>query len=75
MIIKTKTAIVDTNTYDSFCIEYSRYNNEYRLLAVNKNNFETIFAYSDANIEVVEKLLDTIYSKFNRIDSCMDLGV
>ena len=74
MIIKTKTAIVDTNTYDSFFIE-SYCNKEYYLLAVNECTSETITLYSDKNKENVEKLLETIYSKFVRIDSCMDLGV
>lgn len=42
MIIKTTTAIVDTNTYDSFFIEYRKSKRDYRLLAVNKYTTDTI---------------------------------
>lgn len=75
MIIKTNKAIIDTCTYDSFYIDYRNYSLEYRLLAVNKNTFDNILLYSDENKENVEKLLETIYDKFNRVDSCTDLKV
>lgn len=72
MIIKTKTAIVDTNTYDSFFIEHLK---DYRLLAVNKNTADIIPLYSADDKSFVEDLLDDIYNRFNRVDSCMDLKV
>lgn len=45
MIIRTQTAIVDTNTYDSFFIEYRESRRDYRLLAVNKHTTDTIPLY------------------------------
>lgn len=75
MIIKTKTAIVDTNTYDSFFIEYREGRRDYRLLAVNKYTTDTISLYSANDKSFVEDLLDDIYNRFNRVDSCMDLKV
>lgn len=46
MIIKTETAIVDTNTYDSFSIEYCESRGNYRLLAINKYTADTIPLYT-----------------------------
>lgn len=75
MIIKTTTTIVDTNTYDSFFIEYRESKRDYRLLAVNKYTTDTILLYSANDKSFVEDLLDDIYNRFNRVDSCMDLKV
>lgn len=75
MIIKTKTVIVDTNTYDSFFIEYRESRRDYRLLAVSKYTTDTIPLYTANDKSFVEDLLDDIYNRFNRVDSCMDLKV
>ena len=74
MIIKTRTAIVDTNTYDSFFIEYRE--GRYRLLAVSKHTTDTIPVYTANDKRFVEDVLDDIYRRFNSgADSCIDLGV
>lgn len=75
MIIKTETAIIDTNTYDSFSIEYSESRGDYRLLAVNKYTTDTIPLYTAKNKSFVEDVLEDIYNRFNRTDSRIDLGV
>lgn len=75
MIIKTKTAIIDTNTYDSFFIEYCESRREYRLLAVNKYTTDTIPLYIADDKSFVEDVLDDICNRFNRANSCIDLGV
>lgn len=74
MIIKTERAIVDTDTYDSFYIE-ADCNKEYHLLAVNKCTSETITLYSNENKENVEKVLETLYGKFDRNHNCVDLVI
>ena len=75
MIIKTKTAIVDTNTYDSFFIEYRESRGDYRLLAVSKYTTDTIPLYIAKDKSFVEDVLNNIYNRFYRADSCIDLGV
>lgn len=76
MIIKTETAIVDTNAYDSFFIEYRESKRDYRLLAVNKYTTNTIPLYTANDKRFVEAVLDDIYRRFNSgADSCIDLGV
>lgn len=76
MIIKTETAIVDTNTYDSFFIEYRESKRDYRLLAVNKHTTDTIPLYTANDKRFVEDVLDDIYRRFNSgADSCIDLEV
>lgn len=72
MIIKTKTAIVDTNTYDSFFIEHLK---DYRLLAVHKNTADIIPLYSADDKEFLEDLLEDIYKYLNSGISRYDLGV
>lgn len=74
MIIKTETAIVDTNTYDSFFIEYRE--SKYRLLAVSKYTTDTVPLYTANDKTFVENVLDDIYRRFNRGSNiCIDLGV
>lgn len=76
MIIKTETAIVDTNTYDSFFIEYCESRGNYRLLAINKYTADTIPLCTAKNKIFVKDVLDDIYRKFNSgADSCIDLEV
>lgn len=75
MIIKTKTAIVDTNIYNGFFIEYRESRRDYRLLAVSKYTTDTIPLYRAYDKSLVEDVLDDIYSRFNRADNCIDLGV
>lgn len=75
MIIKTETAIVDTNTYDSFFIEYCESRGNYRLLAVNKYTTDTIPLYTAKDKNFVEDVLEDIYNRFYRADSRIDLGV
>ena len=75
MIIKTETTIVDTNTYDSFYIEYWESRGDYRLLAVNKYTVNTIPLYTAKDKRCVKDVLDDIYRKFSSVDSCIDLGV
>lgn len=75
MIIKTETAIVDTNTYDSFFIEYRESKRDYRLLAVNKYTTNTISLYTAKDKIFVEDVLEDIYNRFYRTDSRIDLGV
>lgn len=75
MIIKTETAIVDTNTYDSFSIEYCESRGNYRLLAINKYTADTIPLYTAKDKTFVEDVLEDIYNRFYRADSRIDLGV
>lgn len=75
MIIKTETAIVDTNTYDSFFIEYRESKRDYRLLVVNKYTTNTISLYTAKDKIFVEDVLEDIYNRFYRTDSRIDLGV
>lgn len=75
MIIKTKTAIVDTNTYDSFFIEYCESRRDYRLLVVSKYTTDTIPLYTAKDKSLVKDVLEDIYNKFYRTDSRIDLGV
>lgn len=75
MIIKTETAIVDTNTYDSFSIEYCESRGNYRLLAINKYTADTIPLYTAKDKSFVEDVLEDIYNRFYRADSRIDLGV
>lgn len=64
MIIKTETAIVDTNTYDCFFIEYRESRGNYRLLAINKYTTDTIPLYIAKDKSFVENVLNDIYNKF-----------
>lgn len=75
MIIKTETAIVDTNTYDSFFIECRESRGDYRLLAINKYTTDTIPLYTAKDKIFVEDVLEDIYNRFYRTDSRIDLGV
>lgn len=75
MIIKTKTAIIDTNTYDSFFIEYRECRRDYRLLAVRKDTADTIPLYSNTDKEIVEEFLEDIYKYLNSSINKCDLGV
>lgn len=75
MIIKTETAIVDTNTYDSFFIEYCESRGNYRLLAINKYTADTIPLYTAKDKIFVADVLEDIYNRFYRADSRIDLGV
>ena len=79
MIIKTKRAIVDTDTYDSFYVLDDYYNHNYVLKAVNKTTEQEIVLYSttlnDTGREIMDKLIDLIYTYINENCNRIDLGV
>lgn len=75
MILKTTTAIVDTNIYNGFFIEYRESRKDYRLLAVNKCTTDTIPLYTAYDKSSVEDVLEDIYRVLYGIDNCIDLGV
>lgn len=79
MIIKTKRAIVNTNTYDSFYVSEDHYNHNYVLKAVNKTTEQEIVLYSttlnDTGRETMDKFIDLIYTYINKYCTKLDLGV
>lgn len=79
MIIKTKRAIVNTNTYDSFYVSEEYYYHKYVLKAVNKTTEQEIVLYSttlnDTGRETMDKLIDLIYTYIKKDCNRIDLGV
>lgn len=62
MIIKTMDMIIDTNTYDSFAIQFDRNTCMYQLVAINKNNSAAAVVMAiKADRTLLMSILDNIY--------------
>lgn len=61
MIIKTMDMIIDTNTYDSFAIQFDNKTRMYRLVAINKNSGSSIVVAIKVERALLMSILDNIY--------------
>lgn len=61
MIIKTMDMIIDTNTYDSFAIQFDRNICMYQLVAINKNDCSSIVMAIRVDRTLLMSILDNIY--------------
>ena len=61
MIIKTMDMIIDTNTYDSFAIQFDNRTYMYQLVAINKNDCSSIVMAIKADRTLLMSILDNIY--------------
>lgn len=61
MIIKTMDMIIDTNTYDSFAIQFDNNTCMYQLVAINKNNSAAVVMSIKVDRTLLMSILDNIY--------------
>lgn len=61
MIIKTMDMIIDTNTYDSFAIQFDNRTCMYQLVAINKNDCSSIVMAIKVDRTLLMSILDNIY--------------
>lgn len=61
MIIKTMDMIIDTNTYDSFAIQFDRNTCMYQLVAINKNDSSAVVMSIKVDRTLLMYTLDHIY--------------
>ena len=61
MIIKTMDMIIDTNTYDSFAIQFNNRTCMYQLVAINKNDSSAVVMSIKVDRTLLMYTLDRIY--------------